>query len=145
MLSMVKATGVDALESGDVTPVLESNVSPVHKRPKDDKSKIVQTQDDDTEDMDVDEQKQNDSDAESMDVESPGGYIDALAITPVLEHRIMTVDEEIDFQKEEWKPMAAHFQRLPSFVNMKKLPTKNTVRNLLAMAEIEEEAETDEQ
>jgi len=61
-----------------------------------------------------------------------GGYVDALAITPVLEHRIMTVDEEIDFEAEEWKPMAAHFQRMPSFVNMKRMPTKQTVRDLLA-------------
>ncbi len=56
----------------------------------------------------------------------------------------MTVDEEIDFQKEEWKPMAAHFQRLPSFVNMKKLPTKQTVRNLLAMAAIDEDDDGDD-
>merc|ERR1739838_11463 len=94
------------------------------------------------EDGNGDEEQKKEASPESPD--SPGGYVDALTITPVLEHRIMTVDEEIDFQKEEWKPMAAHFQRLPSFVNMKKLPTKQTVRNLLAMAEIEEGQETED-
>ena len=60
------------------------------------------------------------------------GYVEALAITPVLEHRIMTVDEEIDFEAEEWKPMVANFQQIPNFLNLKKLPTKVTVMNLLA-------------
>ncbi len=63
------------------------------------------------------------------------GFVDQLAITPVLEHRIMTVDEEIDFEAEEWKPMVANFQQIPNFVNLKKLPGKVTVMNLLAAIE----------
>ena len=71
-------------------------------------------------------------DAAEREKKEADGYVEALAITPVLEHRIMTVDEEIDFEAEEWKPMVANFQQIPNFLNLKKLPTKVTVMNLLA-------------
>merc|ERR1712156_451260 len=54
----------------------------------------------------------------------------------------MTVDEEVDLDAEEWKPMKAHFQHIPNFLEMKKLPTKMTAMNLLAAIDDAEDAQS---
>merc|ERR1712129_305636 len=69
-------------------------------------------------------------------------YVDALTISSRLEHRIMTVDEEIDLQSEEMLPMTNYFKRLPSFVNMERLPRRQSLLAILKTAEQTEDVDT---
>ena len=82
----------------------------------------------------VDETKESGSGAEE--------YVDAITILPQLEHRIMTVEEEIDLQADNMKPMKQFFSRLPSFVNMQKLPRQQSL--LVVLNEIQDAEATND-
>lgn len=76
-----------------------------------------------TSDSDSDSDSSDDSKKEKGKKEREHGDINQetgmLTIAPSIEHRIMTVDEKIDFTNEALIPMKQFFKRLPSFVDVK--------------------------
>merc|ERR1712130_234877 len=72
----------------------------------------------------IEEEKDDDSDDDDK-------YVDALTIAPCLEHRVMTIDEEIDMQSKDMSSMTNFFSRLPSFIGMQKLPRKQSLVAIL--------------
>jgi len=82
----------------------------------------------------VDGDEESDKKTES---ETVARYADQIRIKPQIEHRIMTVDEQVDLQSVEMQPMKQFFSRLPSFISMKHLPRRQSLMAILS--EIEQE------
>merc|ERR1712228_474228 len=131
-------------EDKDKQKEMESKKKSLMKRyslqPNDRKTAMLkiskQAVDKDGNKIDVKMENVQESGIKEDDMLDEGKYVDALAIAPCLEHRIMTIDEEIDLQSEEMKPMTNFFKRLPSFVNMKQLPRQQSL--VAALDDIEE-------